>query len=145
MSPTYISWYQMKTRCKNPNAPHFSRYGGRGITFDTRWHDFTNFLSDMGERPAGTTLDRKDNEGPYCKDNCRWATREQQANNRASNRMVTIGGTAHTLTQWARHYGIPTSTVKDRQARGWPIERALKVPKQPAGRPRGTSRRATAL
>lgn len=136
MSPTYLSWVHMKDRCTNPNFNQYHRYGGRGITFDPRWATFENFLADMGERLPGTSLDRKDNSGPYCKANCRWATREQQANNRSSNRNVTIQGETRTVTQWTRHFGISAGTVKDRQARGWPIGQALKTPKQSPGRPR---------
>ena len=126
----------MKSRCTNPNFNQYQRYGGRGITFDPRWATFENFLADMGERPTGTSLDRIDNSGPYGKANCRWATREQQANNRSSNRKVTIQGETRTLAQWARHFGINQATVKDRVERGWPLGRALKLPKQPPGRPR---------
>jgi len=136
MSPTYISWVHMKDRCTNPNFNQYQRYGGRGITYDTRWAVFENFLADMGERPEGSSLDRIDNGGPYSKANCRWATREQQANNRSSSRKVTIQGETRTLAQWTRHFGISQATVKDRVGRGWPLGRALKVPKQPHGRPR---------
>ena len=76
---TYISWYSMKTRCLNKNRKYYYRYGGRGITICPEWlNSFTNFLADMGERPKGKTLDRKDNNGNYCKSNCRWATAKQQ-------------------------------------------------------------------
>ncbi|WP_418133098.1 hypothetical protein ABL849_13690 [Variovorax sp. 375MFSha3.1] len=136
MSPTYLSWVHMKTRCTNPNFNQYHRYGGRGITFDPRWAIFENFLADMGERPHGTSLDRLDNDCSYHKDNCRWATQEKQANNRSSNRNITIAGETRTLAQWGRHYGINPATVLDRQARGWPLKRALKTPKQPVGRPR---------
>lgn len=85
-SPTYRSWRSMKARCQNENHDAYSRYGGRGITVDSTWGDFERFLADMGERPAGHTLDRENNDGPYCKSNCRWATYKEQANNRRNNR-----------------------------------------------------------
>jgi hypothetical protein len=86
LSPTYQSWASMKSRCLNPNVQSFFRYGGRGITITPRWlgkHGFENFLKDMGERPAGKTLDRFPNTAMiYSKKTCRWATPSQQNNNR---------------------------------------------------------------
>lgn len=73
----------MLDRCRNPNnADKFANYGGRGIKVAEEWLDFANFFSDMGQRPEGLTLERKDNDGDYCKDNCKWATPKEQANNR---------------------------------------------------------------
>jgi hypothetical protein len=85
-SPTFRSWCAAITRCDNPNREHWKDYGGRGIKVCERWRGpqgFQNFLADMGERLPGTTLDRfPDNDGDYCKDNCRWATAKEQANNK---------------------------------------------------------------
>lgn len=80
-SPTYVSWYNMKQRCNNPKSPEWSRYGGKGISYDERWEDFETFLADMGERPDGTSLDRINPDGCYSKDNCRWATATVQSRN----------------------------------------------------------------
>lgn len=82
LSRTYTTWAQMKQRCNNPNKPEYKYYGGRGITVCAEWNDFASFLRDMGERPAGTELERIDNDAGYCLENCRWATHEENSRNR---------------------------------------------------------------
>jgi hypothetical protein len=81
-TPEYLSWKSMIQRCFNPKATGYDRYGACGISVCDRWRLFENFLADMGERPAGHSLDRIDNDGDYEPGNVRWATREQQANNK---------------------------------------------------------------
>lgn len=88
-SRTYVSWQGMKTRCLNPNSSDYPRYGGRGITVCDEWLGFQRFLADMGERPAGCTLDRIEADGNYELGNCRWATyKVQRANQRQHKRSV---------------------------------------------------------
>lgn len=81
-SRTYHSWASMLQRCTNTERAEYRRYGGRGITVCKRWYLFQNFLTDMGERPEGTSLDRKNNDGNYTPRNCRWATRSEQQQNK---------------------------------------------------------------
>lgn len=80
-SPTYLTWVSMIQRCENPEATGYEYYGGRGVTVCAEWHDFETFLSDMGLRPKDRTLDRRDPNGNYERNNCRWATRKEQRDN----------------------------------------------------------------
>lgn len=80
-SGAYRSWIAMHQRCGNPKAQHYRLYGGRGIKVCERWKSFENFFADLGERPRGLTLDRKDPEGNYEPSNCRWATWSEQRRN----------------------------------------------------------------
>ena len=99
---TYRTWIYMRQRCLNPNNNAWKDYGGRGITICDRWDSFANFLADMGERPAGTSLDRIDNEGNYEPDNVKWSTPAEQAHNTRTNLRVTAFGETKVAGEWVR-------------------------------------------
>lgn len=129
-SPAYESWLAMMTRCNNPNCGSFPDYGGRGIKVCERWSSFENFFADMGPRPAGTSLDRKDGKLGYCLENCRWADPETQANNTSRNVPVAAFGETKNLTQWSRDPRclVKFWTFRARIDAGWTAERAMTQP-----------------
>ena len=130
-SPEYGVYSTMLSRCYNPKVSKYADYGGRGITVCNRWRGeggYQHYIEDMGRRPQGASIEREDTDGPYSPENCRWATPTEQANNRRSNRFLVHQGRRATLAQWAREFGLKGSTVSDRLARGWSIDRALSTP-----------------
>jgi len=111
-TPTYKSWSEMKRRCDHPEAHKRGDYSG--ITYCNQWRDFSNFFSDMGIRPDGTSLDRIDPRGNYEPKNCRWADWETQENNRCNNNKYPICGELLTLPQIARKYNISRSNLANK-------------------------------
>lgn len=125
-SPCYRSWISMKARCTNPTNPRWQQYGGRGITYDPSWEKFENFHADMGERPYGLTLDRKNNNGDYTKANCRWSTLVEQARNKSNNLLITAAGRTQALSAWCSELNLPYARVYKRLVEyGWSPEDAL--------------------
>lgn len=124
----YKTWASMKSRCLNKNNPGYKNYGARGITVCKRWMKFENFYADMGDKPRGMSLDRIDNNGNYKPENCRWATRRQQGNNKRNNRLLTYRGKTMTTAQWARKTDIDRITLHKRIKKGWSTEKVLTVP-----------------
>ena len=125
-TPTFAIWCGMLARCSNPNVIVYGRYGGRGIKVCERWHDFSAFIADMGERPSlDHSLDRIDNAGNYEPGNVRWATTWQQASNKRNTLMISAFGRTLHLAEWSRQVGITSQTIHKRLKRGWPPERAL--------------------
>ncbi len=119
----------MKTRCLNEKHVHHWRYGGRGITICARWRDdFLAFLADMGPRPTGTSLERRDNGKGYSPDNCYWASAVQQGRNRSTNRLIEFNGDKKTLSEWAEFTGIGKTTIRHRLNKGWAVSKALTEP-----------------
>ncbi|ASQ11855.1 hypothetical protein CDO22_17840 [Sinorhizobium meliloti] len=116
--PEYGIWASMKERCSNPKQSRYERYGGRGIRVCREWEDFARFIEDMGPRPSTKhTIERIDNDGDYEPSNCRWATWKEQANNRSSNVLLTIGAERLSLSQWAVRSGVDRMTIKERAKR----------------------------
>jgi hypothetical protein len=128
-SSEYATWNQAKQRCTHPPHPKWKDYGGRGISMCDRWLDsFSAFLEDMGPRPAGMTLERHDNDGPYAPWNCQWATRKAQQQNRRVTAFITFGEQTKCAADWAREVGLTEGCLSSRIRAGWPTERALYQP-----------------
>lgn len=125
-TPEFRSWCGMIQRCTDTNHVKYHRYGGRGIKVCDRWlQSFELFFEDMGPRPTGMTLDRINNDGHYEPGNCRWATNEEQANKRSTNRVIEHNGEKKTVSEWAQYIGISYSALQSRIERGWPLDLAL--------------------
>jgi len=137
LTPEYHCWTAIKYRCNNPRFHAYSRYGGRGIRVCKRWMEsFENFLSDMGPRPYSMrSIDRIDNDGNYEPSNCRWATNEQQQNNRSDCTIIEHDGIKQSATQWSRQLGISIDAIYGRIKAGWDTERILTTPLRKQRRP----------
>lgn len=130
-STTWSIWRDMRKRCSNPKADNFIHYGGRGISVCDRWQEFSAFFSDMGERPEGMSLERKDVNGNYEPDNCIWIPAREQPNNTRRSIMVEIDGKSVCLKVACSIRGLPYNLIRDRiRTLGWSVERAMSEPKK---------------
>lgn len=146
-TPVYAVWATMISRCTNPRNRRFRDYGGRGIRVCSGWRrghnnmtGFECFISSMGERPRGMTIERRNNNSHYCcggcseceimdwQPNCYWETREGQGNNKRNNRLFTLDGVTMSVTRWGKKFGISASRIVDRVQWGWSFEKAVKTP-----------------
>ena len=135
-SRLYAIWNNMRERCRNPKTREYHRYGGRGIKVCDEWlNDFQAFYDwaiangydDTAPR-GQCTIDRIDNDGNYCPENCRWTTAKVQANNTRRTRFIEFNGEKHSVTEWARRLGMNQSTLSMRINKyGWSAEKALKT------------------
>jgi len=125
-TPEYKVWIDMRRRCNNSDNNNYQYYGARGITVCDSWNDsFDSFLEDMGLRPTGLTLERKDNEEGYYKENCKWASRTEQVANRRCMNYYDYAGQRLTLNQWAKVIGISSAAIHRRNRKGLAIEDLL--------------------
>ena len=125
---TYVAWYNMIRRCtvESGKSKGVKNYFQRGITVCDEWlSSFENFFQDMGECPEGLSLDRIDNDGNYNQLNCRWATRDQQQNNKTTTLFLEFKGEKKSLTDWAKEINISQKTLWNRIDRGWSVQDAL--------------------
>jgi hypothetical protein len=130
-SKVYRAWSSMKMRCTNPNNKRYSSYGARGITFDPAWEVFENFYRDMGDPPSSnSSIERKDVNANYCKENCCWIPRRLQALNTRSNRRITYRGETKCLTEWCRVLGLSHSMLNHRLRAGESFESAISRPRR---------------
>jgi len=133
----YNIWMNMKARCLNKDYYKYHRYGGRGIKICDRWlKSFKNFKDDMYKSylehsnkysEKDTTIERVNNDGNYCPENCSFANFTEQANNRSSNCLLTFNGQAMNITQWAKKLNFNIGTLNDRINSGWSTEKALTI------------------
>lgn len=114
----YWVHHAMMQRCYNPKNPQFRNYGGRGISVCDKWQTFAGFFEDMGNPAPKLTLERKNNNGNYEKENCSWATRHEQAHNRSSTNLIEIGGEKTSLSEWARRASISRGAIQKRYNKG---------------------------
>lgn len=125
-TPEHSSWHAMKTRCYNVNHSAYHNYGGRGIEICEKWLNFEGFLEDMGLRPSlSHTLERRDNNKNYNKENCYWATKEEQNNNRRNVKLIEFRGEKLTLMQWCRKLNLPPDRIRGRLRRNLPLEKVF--------------------
>ena len=114
-SLTYVSWAKMKERCNYKGDKRYKHY--KDVSYDDKWEYFEGFLEDMGERQVGTSLDRIDCNKGYSKDNCRWATPEQQSANTTRNFYYNVFGEVLCQEQAARKMGITTKSIRGMRRR----------------------------
>ena len=125
---TYRIWQGMRRRCaESAQGKERRLYFDRGIRVCDRWNDFECFLKDMGPAPDGASIDRKNGNGNYEPNNCRWATPQEQANNVCTNSLLTHEGKTMTVSMWAKSIGVKPNTLLYRVRRGIPLGRALQV------------------
>lgn len=131
MRPLYGVWLAMKSRCCNVKSKSYPRYGGRGIRVCREWEESYSLFHKWALQSGynkGLTIERVNNEGNYEPDNCTWADRKTQANNRRTNHVLLYKGKEYALAQLCRKFGLKHSTILGRLSRGWSLEDAVEKP-----------------
>lgn len=141
-SREWKTWKSMLDRCYLKSHKSHKDYGGRGILVCSRWHRFSNFYSDMGDRPALMTIGRIENDKGYFPGNCQWETSKENANNRRSSAFVSFNGETKTIAQWSDSTGIAVATIANRIKLGWDVGMALTTELRPQKNSLRTSRRS---
>jgi len=126
----YESWRGMRKRCRDPRRRDFKNYGGRGISICTRWESFNCFLEDMGPKPIGTTIERKDNDGDYGPNNCIWATRYLQNLNKRNINFIDFKGQRIARVLLEKSLGFTSRRIQDRLRKGWSLDEAIMTPQR---------------
>lgn len=134
-SAEFNIWSMMKNRCTNPNCNRHQFYKDKGIKVCDRWlgpYGFIHFIEDMGMRPGPRySIDRIDNDGDYCPENCRWATKKEQSNNQSRNLILEYNGKKNTLALWCDELGLNYKRTWKRLKDGWSVKRAFEEPLDP--------------
>lgn len=114
-APEYKLWTAMRRRCNDQEDPAYDNYGGRGVRVCARWNEsFQNFWEDMGPRPARMTLDRRDNDGDYARENCQWSTYGEQSRNKRTNVFITFEGETMVVADWAARFNTSGTAISAR-------------------------------
>jgi len=123
----YRIWNGMKSRCNIPSASGYEHYGGRGIKVCEEWFEFSNFKkwAYANGYNDSLTIERADNNGDYCPDNCKWTTWQKQQSNTRQNIQIAFNNKTQTLTEWARELNIKEATLRYRYHKGLPVEEIL--------------------
>lgn len=127
----YGVWSSMHQRCSNPKAPHYDRYGGRGIDVCERWNSYVNFEADMGQSPGkGYSIDRIDNDGNYEPGNCKWSTQKEQLKNTSHCKLYNLNGKWFNKRELGEilginHHSVERRMVRNKETIGVAIEHCL--------------------
>lgn len=127
----YNSWHSMVQRCHNKNNPNYTHYGAKGVFVCHEWlFDFERFHSDMGDKPSKKhTIDRIDVTQGYSASNCKWSSKDEQANNKRNTKFLELDDKRLSISQWAKEIDLNPATIRMRLRNGWSVSEALRTEK----------------